>query len=249
MTYELDLEAADGRSFHLSARKDIHDDHGMGRVGGHHPRRGAGDRRRRRHRVHGGTSASRSSASLRLLTTMKVGHGRRARRPLHLAAFQRAFIGALRHTYGDQLAQCDDMKQMILKLDLSRLDGATRPLRLPPPETRWCGPGRRRRGRRPSPTARRLAPADPLPRWGQGARPAGTGLRHVQRPLHRPHHRDEPGRVPGRERLRRLAVRLPRQHRPAVGPDLLHHRRPRPGGLADRGGRGPRRHGGRPTSR
>ena len=102
----------------------------------------------------------------------------------------------------------------------SPLTGAGhRRLRLPAPEPRWCdGAGRWHEGdgqrRRPRLGWLRLVRYEGG-RRGTGA--AGGRVRHVGHVVPGRHRRHQPGRAPGRARLRRLAVRLPGQHRPAVG--------------------------------
>ena len=210
----------------------------MGRLGRHHPRGRDGDRRVRRHGVHrvhqhfhpalhapahdheGGPRAAGepSSAPGRLpagVPRRPRAHLRRPGRPVRRHEEDDPQARPVEAGRGDEAAAAATGRHSLVRTGEPVVGDPARP--------------------------RRLAPPDPLPGRRQGARPAGTGLRHVRRSLRGPDHRDQPGRVPGRARLRRLAVRLPRQHRPAVGPHRLHHRRPRPRGLADGGRRGARR--------
>ena len=133
----------------------------------------------------------------------------------------------------------------------SPLTGAgRRRLRLPCPEPRWCdGAGRWHEGdwdAAADPDRHRLAPPRPL--RGRPARPgaAGRRVRHVGDVV--------PASTPSATNLtehlvdaglRRLAVRLPGQHRPPVGPIGVHARRHRPRRTGpSRGGRGPAGHRG-----
>ena len=141
------------------------------------------------------------------LGTMRVAHATNAAERLAITyAFGRLFAGALYETYGTVFGQTSTFQA-------SATPRKRRPLELGPPELHplIAGDGTG-------------AHAHALPGRHEGPGDSRPGLRHAGIVMAHGYGRHELRRVSVRRGLRHLAVRLSRQHRPAVVVEAVHDR-------------------------
>ena len=133
MRYDLDLVGG-GRRFHLSARKDIHDDDGWDAWTDTTTARVVVTSEAGAVEATGTISIS-LLGFLRLLTTVRTANAPGSQAARYLARFGAKFTRALIRTYGDEAVQRRDFDR------LREVAAPARPLRLPEADVRWCGPG------------------------------------------------------------------------------------------------------------